>query len=85
MSKCCRTVALGVALLVAIGCDSGERISRLEKQTEELKAAISKDRSAVDYDLQAKCSRDAKAWFNDNQSSDKTVLPQLEMEKAFVR
>jgi hypothetical protein len=36
----------GSALIVATGCDNGERISRLEKQNQELQAEIKK-RDAV--------------------------------------
>jgi hypothetical protein len=58
-----------------MGCNNDERVRNLEKQTEELKAAVNKNSAALDYDLQAKCSRDARVWFNENWSRDKdTVL-----------
>jgi hypothetical protein len=70
-----RVIALGVALSFAAGCDTGQRITRLEKENEELKAEIKKNQAAADFDLQAKCSKDARAWFNENWSRDKdTVL-----------
>jgi hypothetical protein len=52
------------------GCDS-DRLSRLEKQNEELKAKIAKDDTVRDFDLQAKCSRDAKTWFNENYAGSR--------------
>jgi hypothetical protein len=69
-------VALG-ALLVLIGCDHEDRIARLEKETQEVKTAQSDKNRVADYDLQAKCAKDARAWFNENWagSRDKdTVL-----------
>jgi len=51
-------------VLATIGCDTGERINRLEKENVELKAKLEKEHLALDYDLQAKCSKDARVWFN---------------------
>ncbi len=59
---------------MAIGCDTEKRISRLERQTEELKAEVGKNRTVADYDLQAKCSQDAKVWFSENYSNDNKTL-----------
>lgn len=71
LMKC--ALVVGVVLLLT-GCDTSERISRLEKQTQQLQAQVRKDQAATDYDLAAKCSRDAKAWFKENYSADtKTV------------
>lgn len=67
-------LSLSLVALVGIGCDTGNRISRLEKENEDLKAEIQKNHIALDYDLQAKCSRDARAWFNENYSRDKDTL-----------
>lgn len=53
-------------ILVAIGCDTPDRVSRLEKQVQELQTKVGKDQAAIDYDLQSKCSKDAKAWFNES-------------------
>ena len=62
------------ALLLVVGCNNSERIAGLEKQNQEMKGEISKLRAASDYDLQAKCSRDARAWFNENWSRDKNTM-----------
>src|SRR5580700_10087879 len=59
------------ALLLATGCDIPGRLSRLEKQTKEMQSE--RDR-VTDYDLQAKCSKDAKTWFGENWSSDKDTM-----------
>lgn len=54
-------------LLLVVGCDNGaERITRLEKENQELKAEVNKHNTALEYDLQAKCSKDAKQWFVEN-------------------
>jgi hypothetical protein len=67
-------IILFTALIVS-GCASDERVARLEKQTEELKGEIKKSQEAADFDLQAKCGKDARTWFQDNWSRDKdTVL-----------
>jgi hypothetical protein len=51
-----------LTVFLCFGCDFG-KTARLEKENEELKAAANKWRTADDYDLQARCSKDAKAWF----------------------
>jgi len=58
-----------LASLVATGCDT-DRISKLEKENQELKAKIEKSNAAQDYDLQARCAKDARAWFNQSYSRD---------------
>jgi hypothetical protein len=60
-------IALVTALLALTACSDKERLDKLEKQNQELQAQILKARSSVaDYDLQAKCSKDARAWFQSN-------------------
>lgn len=56
--------------VVATGCDN-DRISKLEKENQELKAKLDKNNVAQEYDLQSRCSKDARAWFNANWSRDK--------------
>ena len=56
-----------LACVVFCGCDTA-RVDRLEKENAELKAKVDKADVARDYDLQAKCSKDARAWFNKNWS-----------------
>jgi hypothetical protein len=51
--------------LVFVGCDA-EKVARLEKQNEELKAALKKSETTADYDEKARCSKDARTWFNEN-------------------
>jgi len=63
-----------ITALIATGCNTSDRIARLEKQNEELQAAFKSQQAVTDYDLQAKCSRDARAWFNENWSADKNTL-----------
>jgi hypothetical protein len=72
MNRLSAAMILGIVALV--GCDS-ERISRLEKQNQELQAQIQKHQAAAALDLQAKCSRDAKTFFFEGWRRDKdTVL-----------
>ncbi|MGA8311250.1 MAG: hypothetical protein WB755_14545 [Terriglobales bacterium] len=67
--------ASGLALFIIAGCDLPDRVSRLEKENQELKAEAAKNHAAasatVEFDLQAKCSRDAKAFFNEGWTRDK--------------
>ena len=65
---------IGWALLVATGCDTGDRLAKLEKQNQELLAEVKKGQATADYDLQAKCSKDARAWFNENYARDKDTI-----------
>ena len=66
-----RMIASAAVLLMAVACGQDEKIANLEKQNQELKAEMEKSRATADYDLQAKCSRDARGWFNENWSRDK--------------
>ena len=63
-----------ILLLAATGCDIPERVAKLEKQNQELQAHLTKVSVAAEYDLQGKCSNEAKAWFNQNWSRDKDTL-----------
>src|SRR5580765_997419 len=63
-----RALATSLLILLLVGCDIPDRVSRLEKQAKEIQSE--KDRVA-DYDLQAKCSKDARVWFKENWRSDK--------------
>jgi hypothetical protein len=65
-------VILGLTVLALTGCDT-ERLNKLEKENAELKAKVEKFDSARDFDLQAKCSKDSRAWFNENYGRDKTT------------
>lgn len=76
---------------MAIGCGQDKKIASLEKQNQELKAEVDKSHAMADYDLQAKCSKDAKAWFNENWAREKnTELLQFtnhynrSMNKCFI-
>src|SRR5216684_2556462 len=70
--------AIGLVLFMAPSCDVPDRVTRLEKENQELKAQAAKDHAAVsitaEYDLQAKCSRDAKAFFNEGWARDKNTI-----------
>jgi hypothetical protein len=67
-------IGLGILVSVAPGCDTSERITRLEKQNQELQEKLKKENTVAEYDLQSKCSKDAKVWFNENSSRDKDTL-----------
>jgi hypothetical protein len=63
-----QAILLGLILLPILGCND-DKIARLEKQNEELKAQMAKQNAAADFDLQAKCSNAAKLWFRENWGS----------------
>jgi hypothetical protein len=47
---------------------------KTRKGNTDLKAKIDRQSAAVNYDLQAKCSKDARVWFNENWSRDKNTI-----------
>jgi hypothetical protein len=67
-------MAFGAFLLVATGCGQDKKIAALEKQNQELMAEIEKSHATTDYDLQEKCSKDARAYFNENWPHDDDTL-----------
>jgi len=73
------TVKMKIALVLMIcvgmlaGCDV-DRMTRLEKENGDLKAKVARQDTAMNYDLQAKCSKDARAWFNQNWSRNKNTI-----------
>jgi len=68
-----RVISLMLGLAMVSGCDVEQRVTRLEKQNTELKAKAEKDHVARDYDLKAKCSKDARTWFNENWEREKNT------------
>lgn len=68
--KALKVISLYSVILIAVGCNS-DRISQLEKQNQELKTQLDRDRTVHDLDLQSKCSNDAKIWFNENWASSR--------------
>jgi len=84
-------VFAAISLAFLCGCDTGERLNRLEKENAELKAALEQRNAATELELQEKCSKSAKAWFRENYSPDKdtTLLDETnhynrKMNKCFV-
>jgi hypothetical protein len=69
-----RAIALILVLTLISGCDLEDRIRKLEKQNADLKAQTDKDHVGRDYDLKAKCSKDARTWFNENWEREKNTL-----------
>jgi hypothetical protein len=61
-----RLMRLFLIACIASGCDLDERVSRLEKQSKDREAELKQDNPVEVYDLQAKCSKDSKAWFSEN-------------------
>lgn len=59
----------GVLLLFTLaGCDN-DRLAKLEKQTAALESQLAAVQKANQLDLQAKCSKDAKVWFDERWAS----------------
>jgi len=67
-----------VSVLLMIGtslsCDLEGRTAKLEKQVKEVQEKENKQDATAQYDLQAKCAKDSKAWFNENWARDKDTL-----------
>lgn len=62
----------GIVLFVLLtGCDIPDRVNHLEKQTKEMQSE--RDRVA-NYDLQAKCAKDAREYFERGWRPDKNTL-----------
>lgn len=59
--------------LAISACDT-DRVDKLEKENAELKAKIEQQSAAANFELQAKCSKDAKSWFGQNWSPEKTTI-----------
>ena len=72
MSKL-RAIHLLLIFGMLSGCDT-QRLNQLQKQNEELKAQGEKDHVVRDYDLQARCARDARLWFNENWRPGKDTI-----------
>jgi hypothetical protein len=65
-------VACCVVIVCTLGCQM-IRSPASEKQNQELEAKVTKERPAIEYELEAKCSADAKNWFNSNFRRDQTT------------
>lgn len=72
MKKWVEIGLLACCFLVA-GCDA-DRIAKLERENADLKAMVEKQNAATAYDLQAKCAKDARVWFNGNWPADKDTI-----------
>jgi hypothetical protein len=68
-----RTLPLLILLSILSGCQDNERLARLEKENESLKAELQDKNKVRDYDLEVRCSKDAKAWFREGRFGDKTT------------
>jgi hypothetical protein len=68
-----RWLVMTLACVVFCGCDTA-RVDRLEKENAALKAKVDKADVALNLDLQAKCSKDARTWFNQNWPRDKNTI-----------
>ncbi len=66
-------LSLVLAMLAVSGCDDLQRPARLEKENADLKAQLKERDSQLkekdvsrNYELEARCSKDARVWFNQN-------------------
>ena len=71
------------ALLFTAGCDRSERLTKLEKQNAELQAKLTNRNQAADFDLQSKCAAAAKAYFNEEWSSNDPDTILLEYQNHY--
>ena len=67
-------VGLQLSLLIGTACNTESRLNRLEKETKEMRQEAVKRQASTDYDLQARCSRDAREWFKENWSREKDTV-----------
>jgi outer membrane murein-binding lipoprotein Lpp len=54
-----------ICTLLLAGCNN-DRVAKLENQTAELQQQVASLQKSGQLDLQAKCAKDAKAWFDDH-------------------
>jgi uncharacterized protein YheU (UPF0270 family) len=76
MFECIFAVCL-ILFALEDGCDYDARMKKLEQKNEDLQAKFDRGHAVEEYDLAAKCSRDARIWFNSNfssEASDKDTL-----------
>lgn len=72
MSKTLQLIIMdAIFFFIGFGCDTPDRVSRLERENKDLQAQIARVNATADYDLKAKCSKDARAWFNMNWGGNK--------------
>jgi hypothetical protein len=65
-------VLMVLTMMTGGGCDDPQRMTRLEKENADLKAQLSSEKNVTrNYDLEARCSKDARVWFGQNYSRDK--------------
>ena len=64
-----------IALIAMSACDLPERITKLEKDNKELRTTQSERDRVANYDLQAKCAKDAREYFEKGWgTTDKNTL-----------
>ena len=60
VQSCAMRVGVFLFFVFVLGCDLPDRVAKLEKESKELRAAQSDRDRIADYDLQAKCAKDAR-------------------------
>jgi len=73
MARCASALFILLFLLLT-GCGVSDRLARVEKENKELKEEVSKRSTISDYDLQAKCAKDARAWFEESWQRDSGTI-----------
>jgi hypothetical protein len=56
-----------------VSCDT-DRVSHLEKQVKDLEEKSKVHQSSAELEMQARCAKDAKAWFSSNWTQEKDTL-----------
>ena len=59
-------------LIFCVGCN-GDRVTKLEEENKELKAALAQKTASRNYD-QMKCLRDARTFFEDKYKRDNSTI-----------
>jgi hypothetical protein len=68
------TIVLCTIFSIMLACASEDRVAKLEKQVDELRVESRKNRAVADFDLQGKCAKDSRGWFNENWNRDKDTI-----------
>jgi len=65
---------MSLVCVFLVGCDHGDRIKNLEKETAELNDESKRAATAIDFDVSSKCAEKAKTWVNENYLGDRDTI-----------
>ena len=68
-----KAISLIIVSIFLVSCDS-ERVGHLEKQVKDLEEKSKVHQSSTELEMQARCAKDAKAWFTVNWAQQKETV-----------